>query len=218
MNIEKKKLLAREKIINKHGCQEANVCLECLSKIDLIERLYISNIPCEYWFLNKSKIIDTELQKIIQDYINNLKNNFANGISICMVGNHGVGKSMSACYVLRNAIKNKFTSYYITSYDLFSEVIENRNGKIKEILKNTDFVVIDEIDSRFFCSDSMKEIFSGIFEGILRHRVSNELPTILCSNDTESVYNIFYGQCVQSMQSLFKKYIKIIPVAGKDLR
>ncbi len=92
------------------------------------------------------------------------------------------------------------------------------NSKIRRTLRDVDFLVIDELDSRFFPSDAQKELFSSIYENIFRYRSHNTLPTIICTNETNNILNVFHGPAVQSITSLNNQYLTIYPVAGVDFR
>jgi DNA replication protein DnaC len=186
----------------------------------VIDSMEEANIPTEYWLLTmKSFVGSPKLKELIESYMANLKDKYLEGKSMCLSGSQGTGKTMSAICILRAAIKTGFSVYYLTASDLLSEITDFRNSsEIRSKLKNVDFLVIDELDSRFFISDSVKLLFSGIYENIFRHRAQNMLPTIICTNETENLLNVFCGQGVQTINSLNSRYLEMIPVAGIDFR
>ncbi|MFA5023374.1 MAG: ATP-binding protein [Patescibacteria group bacterium] len=177
-----------------------------------------SNIPVGYWLLNFKDFHNTAtIKDLVKDYADNLNKNYYEGKSICFAGTQGTGKTMASIIILKRAIKNNFSVLYCTAADLFNEIM-NSKYDIREKSKNVDFLVIDELDSRFFISDHVKELFSGIYENVFRHRSHNMLPTIICSNETDGLTNMFYGPCIQSIESLNNQYLTVYPIIGTDFR
>jgi len=212
-----KRQLAKEKVISKYGNRHDPKCLRALQLIDSMAE---SNIPAGYWFLQMKNFKgSTDVKDIVEDYITNVKEYYDEGRSFCLAGSQGTGKTMSSVCVLKAALKKGFTVYYTTASDMMGEITNYRNNyEYKKNLREVDFLVIDELDSRFFPSDAQKELFSGIYENIFRHRSHNTLPTILCTNETEGLSGLFFGPGIQFIQSLNRQYLKIYPVAGIDFR
>ena len=218
MSLGKKKQLVKEKIINKFGGDRHKP--ECVRALKLIDIMADSNIPVGYWFIKMKDFSGPQkFKEVVDNYMSNIKDKFLDGESICFAGNQGTGKTMSSICILKKAIKNGFTAHYTTASDIMSEMTRYENNwAIRETLRTVDFLVIDELDSRFFPSDAQKELFSSIYENIFRHRAHNLLPTIICTNETDSILNVFYGAATQSITSLNAQYLKVYPVVGLDFR
>jgi len=214
--MHKKTQLIKQKITLTHGCNGA--CSQCTKKHMIIDHMHEANIPVGYWLLNMKEFSGSEkLKNLIEGYINNIDGNYMSGYSICLSGSQGTGKTMSSICILKEAIKNNYSTYYITASDMLSG-LTGKDNVLRKKLKDVDFLVIDELDSRFFTSDSAKELFSGIYENIFRSRAHNTLPTIICTNETEGILTLFYGAGVQSIDSLNQQYLTIYPVVGQDFR
>jgi DNA replication protein DnaC len=218
MGIATKKEIVKRKIVEEHGCVGA--CTRCAQIHRFIDLMEEAKIPVGYWFLGMKEFKGSDkLKTVIEDYITNIKQKYAEGKSVCLSGNQGTGKTMSSICILKAAIKNNFSAYYITASDLLNEMTDfQSNHELRATLKDVDFLLIDELDSRFFPSDSAKELFSGIYENIFRFRTHNNLPTIICTNETEGILNVFYGPGVQSISSLNSQYLEMYAVAGIDFR
>src|SRR5574337_189612 len=216
MNSKKKEIIKR-KIKDNHGCGEN--CSQCFKNHVLIDKMEESNIPVGYWLLTPKDFVGLDrLKDIVEDYIGNIDLKYEYGESICLAGNQGTGKTMSSILVLEKAIKRGYSCYYTTAIDMFNDIVSGNNYELKNKLKTVDFLIVDELDSRFFPSDAVKELFSSVYENIYRTRCHNMLPTIICTNETENILNVFYGAGTQSIGSLNKQYLKIYPFAGKDFR
>ena len=218
MSIDKKRQLVKEKIIAEHGGDPHNP--EVAKALWLVDLMYESNIPVGYWFIRMKEFHGSpRLKEVVDNYMSNIHDMYVNGSSICLVGNQGTGKTMSSICILKSALKRNFTAYYTTASDIMTEMTNyNKSTHIRETLRGADFLVIDELDSRFFPSDAQKELFSGIYESIFRYRAHNTLPTIICTNETDDILNVFHGAGVQSITSLNDQYLTIYPVAGVDYR
>lgn len=210
----------KQKIKQRISVECGDNIAKCTKIHAMIDKMDEANIPAGYWFLTMDKFEGaSKLKEIILGYIDNLQDNYMQGKSICLAGNQGTGKTMSSIYVLKSAIKLGFSAYYITASDILQELTNYKNSsEMRNTLRKVDFLLIDELDSRFFTSDSVKELFSSIYENIFRYRAHNDLPTIICTNETEGILNVFHGAGRQSIDSLNKQYLTIYPVAGKDFR
>jgi len=218
MSIARKKQLIKERIIAEYG-KENPQDAKCIRTLQLIDLMDESDIPIGYWFLKMEEFSGSEhLQKSVLGYMEDITKRYMDGHSVCFVGNQGTGKTMSAICILKEAIKKGFTAHYTTASDVMSNMTSNRKMITRDVLRQADFLVIDEVDSRFFISDAQKELFSSIYEGVFRYRAHNTLPTIVCTNETDDIINVFYGQACQSINSLHSQYLKVYPVAGKDYR
>lgn len=213
-----KKDIAKKEIVAEHGCN--GICSKCVKAHKLIDLMSEANIPAGYWNLTMNNFEGPErLKDIILSYSKQIDKNYRKGKSICLSGNQGTGKTMSSICILRVALKNNYSAYYTTASDILNDMTNSKflhNTRAK--LRNSDFLVIDELDSRFFVSDSAKELFSGIYENIFRYRSHNLMPTIICTNETAGILDVFRGPAKQSIDSLNNQYLIVCPFAGKDFR
>ncbi|NJO18637.1 MAG: hypothetical protein HC877_23790 [Thioploca sp.] len=65
-------------------------------------------------------------------------------------------------------------------------------------------------------SENAADLFGRIIEPVIRARIQNRLPLILCTNDIDLTRS-FSGSLQISIQSLMKM-ITFVPVPGKDHR
>jgi DNA replication protein DnaC len=218
MSVRSKKEFVKRDVVDKHGCEGA--CVRCTRVLALVDKMEEANIPMGYWFLNMKSFQGSDrLREIVDSYIEHVQENYMSGASVCFAGNQGTGKTMSSICILKEALKKNLSAYYITASDILNEMTDSKTSyHMRKLLRETDFLVIDELDSRFFVSDSAKELFSSIYENIFRFRSHNTLPTIVCTNETDEILNVFYGPAVQSIKSLNHQYLSIYPVAGSDFR
>jgi DNA replication protein DnaC len=209
---EKEKIMAKCK--NCHGAG----CSSCSGYCAYIDQMSEACIPVDYWYRKIEDFYGSEeFKKIILDYINRIDDEFVNGLTLCFSGHRGTGKTMAACSVLKKALLKNYSAYYTTMVDAVSILTSYESSYFREMIKNIDFVVIDEVDQRFFPSQGSQELYGNHFEYILRTRSQNKLPTIICTN-SEDTNGIFSGQFKESFESLKAQFVKTIHVGGKDAR
>jgi DNA replication protein DnaC len=187
-----------------------------------INRYAESNIPIEYWSLRMEKDFsgDSKLYSKYNEYISDLKATYINGTSLCFAGGHGLGKTFTACSILKKASNKGFSCLYTTLSDMVN-VITSASVEDKFLAKREltliDFLAIDEFDSRFMQTDNAADLYARSLENIFRTRSQNKLPTLMCTN-SPNVVESFNGSLKASIDSLMKGYLKIFPVFGEDYR
>lgn len=213
--VSKKVELAKKKLQIKHpkGTREYS------KKAQVIDRFAAANIPVAYWTL---KMRDFEGPVNIRDatinYIKDLDDNYAAGKGLCYLGNFGLGKTMSACAVLKSALMTGYNAYYTTLTDLISYMSDfDCRREFNYLVTRSDFLCIDEVDSRYFSdSKEAQRMFGSNFERVIRYRNQNQLPTIIASNNA-TITEVFTGQYKRAVDSLLAT-AQIVSALGKDFR
>lgn len=191
-------------------------------KLIAINRYAESNIPIEYWSLKMERDFfgDPRLKTKYEEYISDLKASYINGSSVCFAGSHGVGKTMAVTCILKKAAQKSYSCLYTTLSDIVN-VLTSASSEDKYLARRelalVDFLVIDEVDNRFFASsDAATELYIKNFETILRSRQQNKLPTLICTN-SPNIINSFTPNLKQSLGSLFST-LEMFIVLGNDYR
>ena len=191
-------------------------------KLIAANRYAESNIPIEYWSLKMDKDFqgDPRLLERYKEYIADLDKAYINGHSLCLAGQHGLGKTMTMTNILKKASQKGYTCLYTTLSDivtvLTAAVGEDKYLARKELVM-VDFLVIDEFDNRFMLSENAADLYARTLESVFRTRSQNKLPTLMCTN-SPNVVESFKGPLKESVDSLMKGYIKMFPVFGEDFR
>jgi DNA replication protein DnaC len=162
-------------------------------------------------------------KKLVEVYLNatsDLNKSYVNGLSFCLAGTHGAGKSTTCANILKKASQKNFTTLFTNLNDVVSALTiapsEEKYLARKE-LTEVDFLVVDEFDSRHLSnSDNAIDLFGRTLEYVIRARLQNKLPIILVSNSPNPV-ETFTGALKESIQSLMTK-LPLIPILGQDIR
>jgi len=221
----KKILLEKEQITARCAKCKGVGCPSCFGYCSFIDRMAATEIPVDYWHRDiKDFYGDTNFKKyVLEEYIDKLKQRYMEGLCLCFVGHPGTGKTMAACSILKAAIMpadgspDKFSAKYTTMLEATSKIMSPTGYRFRDLIKSYDFLVIDEVDPRFFPSQASSDLHGNHFENILRVRTQNKLPTIMCTN-SEDVSQIFSGEFGRTFESLSSQFIKILRAGGKDVR
>lgn len=194
-------------------------CEKCAARLIAFHRYARANIPIEFWEPSMEQFKGAELlKKIYKNSIDQLSSFYNEGWSFLLAGTHGCGKTYVSSNILKIACQKGFTCLYTTLSDVVSVLIEapyeDKFTARKEIL-NCDFLVIDEIDPRFFNNGSM-ELFGKTLENMIRTRFSNKLPNIFITN-SPNILEAFKGEIGASLSSLFHR-VKEFSIIGNDYR
>jgi DNA replication protein DnaC len=183
-----------------------------------VDKMAEAEIPVDYWFRRMKDFYgDVNFKNVILEYVNDISGQYSNGLVHCFAGPRGTGKTFSACQILKESIKKGYTSYYITMIDAVSKLLSSESHQFRKFLKQCDFLVLDEVDQRFFPSQGSQDLYGNHFEYMIRTRTQNKLPTIMCTN-SEDISQIFGGEFKRSFESLNAQFVKVLRAGGKDVR
>jgi len=214
-------LKACEKCSIEENITLSNACTRCGAINTAMRRFEEANIPLRYWRISMENDFygDSTLLNLYKETTGDLNKAYDEGLTFCLAGSHGVGKSMTITSILKKAAVKGFTCLYTTLSDIVTVTVsapnEDKFYARKELL-SVDFLAIDEFDPRHMSTGASSDLFGKTLEDVLRKRVENQLPLFLCTNST-NVVESFEGPIKHSIQSLMN-YARIIPVLGKDFR
>ena len=211
IEFEKKRIVQECKKCKGKGCDS------CFGYCAFINHMAEAEIPVDYWYRMMDNFYgEPNFKEVIIDYINNINKEYSKGLTLYLVGERGRGKSMAACCILKKAILENYSVFYTTLSDFVTKAT-GADPELRLRIKQYDFIVIDEVDQRFFPSQQSMELYGNQLENVLRARMQNRLPTIMCSNSS-NVSQIFGGEFRKSFESLGSQFIKIVPASGVDAR
>lgn len=193
-------------------------CGSCVTYCAYVDKMADACIPVDYWHRKVQEFYGEEnFKEFLLSYIDSLDDEYISGKTLCFVGHRGTGKTMAACSILKKAIVKNYSVHYTTMVDAVTVLLTSEARNYRELVREIDFMVIDEVDQRFFPSTGSQELYGNHFEYILRTRSQNKLPTIMCTN-SENTDDIFSGQFKESFDSLKSQFVKVLRVGGKDAR
>lgn len=160
----------------------------------------------------------TSLKKFYDSYTSDVKAAYKEGKRARFGGSHGIGKTYTCACILKRVIETQsYTALYVNLTDVIHVMLTSPpDEKVygRNILLETDFLVIDEFDSRFMGSENAADLFGRIIEPIMRTRIQNRMPLFFCTN-TSKVEESFSGPLKASIESLMN-LVKLVPVIGGD--
>ncbi|MET0570570.1 MAG: hypothetical protein ABWZ79_04015 [Pedobacter agri] len=151
-----------------------------------------------------------------------IKDTYRKGLCLRFQGNLGLGKTMTACNLLKKVLNSGlYSALYVSLNDIITHLLHGKpETKVvaRQLLLMRDFLVIDEFDPRFASSGTAFDLFARILEDVFRSRTSNFLPTFLCTNSPNFELAIASDEMRASIQSLMNYMQDVDLPPGKDLR
>ena len=138
-----------------------------------------------------------------------------------LFGSNGVGKTLIACIVAKEAYKHRYSTRRVTFVDYMSKYtlvwsarsVEEKESAEDDLFNNykaVEFLVLEEVGKEVDSKAS-----APILEDLLRYREDNGLVTVICTNlspkDIENRYGV-------SVSSLLKGNMTPIKIEGVDKR
>jgi DNA replication protein DnaC len=194
-------------------------CSICQRYCSFVDQMAEAGVPVDYWFRRLDQWYgDPDFADWLRSsYLSDLGRTYGEGKVLCLCGHRGVGKTMAACCVLKEAIKKGYSAHYTSLNDAVDAMVSDESYKYKHMLRATDFLVVDEVDQRFFGTVNKGILYGTQFEAILRMRTQNRLPMVICTNASE-LDKIFTGEFETSFESLRSQFFIECVVMGKDVR
>jgi DNA replication protein DnaC len=132
-------------------------------------------------------------------------------------GDNGTGKTIFMSYILIQAIKKRYTTYYTTmpqlDHDLKRGFNDRQAAKRLDWMLSSDFMAIDELGKeKYRDGDSW---IRGQIERILKQRFDNSLCTVIGTNSNPRSITKAYGESISSI--LLGKY-KVCNMEVGDFR
>lgn len=161
------------------------------------------------------------VKELVTDYISNIDSMFCNNKGILFSGSNGVGKSMLASIILKEAYRHRYScrrTNFIDYINSYTRAWNARSVDEKDTIeqdfytnyKAAEFLVLEEVGKEV---DS--KVSAPILEDCLRYRDEHGLVTIICTNLSYNVLRERYGN---SCFSLFQGNMIPVCIEGKDQR
>lgn len=155
---------------------------------------------------------EKEVKQFIKDYLKDLNHQFKLGMGLFLCGSNGVGKTMLACIILKEAYKKRYSARRITFSRYLSLLSESWDGGEDsfELFKTAEFLALEEIGK-----EVESKLSAPTLEELIRYRDENMLPTLICTNLSIEAVEKKYGA---SVTSLIKGNTYPIQIVSKDRR
>lgn len=148
-----------------------------------------------------------DIHRFFNDFVLSLHNIKRSGKSLLLLGGNGVGKTMLACIILKNAlwysvISKKLYSDYSGYFITFGKYIDSffkaskdeESSEFLDFIRKVDFLVLDEVGAEPVKKDGPTDFYRSVLDDLLRYRSNNKLVTLITSNMSEKEFKTHYKQ------------------------
>lgn len=198
-------------------------CMKCSVEFEHIYNYALAGIPVKYWDLDIT-ILDESASsaKKMKSYLKKLRLAYDEGMGVFACGKNGNGKTLSACTIGKEAIRQGYSVRFTFLGDIISSFMNtmydaDKKEKLQEDILGVDFLILDDIDKAYISENS--KYVNSILDNLFRTRVQNNLPVIMTANKPmkdilKSEEEVFS----KSLLSLFSESLLPIVFLDKDVR
>lgn len=198
-------------------------CPTCSQEFDIYKLMAEARVPIKFWPASIADVKNAKTKRNLQAYIGNLAEVRHEGIGIYFAGGNGVGKSMAACIIANEALRQGYTAYVTYMSQVISMFCAQmyddgeKRALFQQAILEVDFLILDDIDKKYNPKNS--GFLDSLYDMVFRQRCNNNLPVILTSNvKKDELYARQNNIYAKSLLSLFDEHVKEIIIAGKDER
>ena len=179
-----------------------------------------SGIPKEFWPITFDNFWGNPTAvRLAQKYCRHLRLAREHGFGFLFMGSNGRGKTSLEMVILKEALKQGYSAFYITMPMIFKQIYQSYNfpelgRELKHIIETVDFLAIGELGKDYHRKDS-EEFARCEFDVLFRSRREQCLPVLMDTNMDDSELVDTYGE---SLMSLFHSRLKFIEMKGIDYR
>lgn len=166
------------------------------------KNLAYRGVPKEFFNADLDEYpIDEDKKEIFSRYIENLPMMVEDKMNLVLYGSNGSGKTYLTSIIVKEAYRQRYTSFRITLETFIQLHFKNDDHSIEKLQKiyACELLVVDEVGKETV----MKNDFNIVkFEELLRQRDTEGLVTILCMNLDLEGNGGFYEQYGNSIKDL----------------
>jgi len=158
-------------------------------KLQWDKKLEDAGIPLEFWNLSfndfcpqqgfKSHLV---FMRDLEFFLKNIETHRAEGTMWLICGESGVGKTLGAACILRQAIRRDYKAKYTVWTTIVDATLSTFEKDILEDILDVDFLVIDDLGNDKINVNTKSNYSADLLEKIIKPRYSNKRPTILVSS------------------------------------
>lgn len=210
----------KQEIVSKCSCEKG--CGKCAPLFEPYKLMADAGIPLKYWKMSLNMLGTKALGvKETRNYLNKLSIAYEKGQGIILYGKNGVGKTLAACSIGKEALRLGYTVRFTFLNEVISAFVDTMYDPVaKEELRRdilgVDFLILDDVDKAYLSNSGY---INSILDTLFRTRSQSNLPTIMTANKPiEDIINGSEEVFVKSLLSLFDESLIPILFMGTDIR
>lgn len=159
-----------------------------------------------------------EAYQAILDYSANITQKINNGLGLILKGPVGTGKTCAAIAVMREALANKRSAYFISMVSLLDKLLTLRDKEelyaFEQRLRTTPLLVLDDLGGEYR-GKSDESWTRRKIASVIADRYDSKLSTIITTNLTVEQLKVEYDE---RMIDRLRSTNRLITLGGASLR
>lgn len=161
--------------------------------------------------------VPEDVNEVVFDYIEHQDRYVGAGIGLVLRGERGTGKSLLANLLLKRLLSQGVDGMVLTFHealDAFTDGWHQKEDRVwfEKRIRNADVLVLDDAGREHA---GRSQVAETVLDHVLRHRVSNALPTLLTTNlDLRQLATLYSGNAM----SLLAESAIVHEFRGVDFR
>jgi len=213
----------KEKLTTSCTICNGKSCGTCSAQFDHYEQIAFSGIPLVYWNLDLHEL-NPESPGVLEvtKYLEKLPLAYDEGRGLFIYGKNGNGKTLCACAIGKQALRQGYTVRYTFLGDVISAFVDamydsDAKKQLREDILGVDFLILDDVDKAYISEDS--KYIHSILDGLFRARAQNCLPVIMTANKPlQDILQSDEEVFTRSLLSLFDESLLPVMFMGADKR
>jgi DNA replication protein DnaC len=164
-----------------------------------------------------------EALHVYSEYSSGFRKYIESGAGLLLQGTNGSGKTLVATLLLKEALRNGYSGFFLTFADMIEASRirgygqEDKQAFFRERIKSSRVLVVDDVghEMRQGYSSDIANISKSLIDEVLRFRVGMAYTTIITSNMYENDLTKAYGK---GIYSLLQESSMVRTLAGEDAR
>jgi DNA replication protein DnaC len=160
-------------------------------------------------------------ERILLEYVVNLDHALRSGMGLYLFGKYGTGKTSVGVLILKEALAQGYPGHFTSFMDLKDTYTQSYSGGeedrewYRKKIRETQLLVIDDPGKQSADSQKGFEYSRTVLDDVLRHRMADDLPTIITSNLPLGEFGEGYGD---RLRSLVTEKMLFHEMSGTDFR
>jgi DNA replication protein DnaC len=201
--------------------QERTFACDCREQWLIHRSLAVAGVALSYQRMSVEDLTAAPALKVYERFRGDFEENLSLGLGMVLIGDFGVGKTLLANLLVKDALRRGSWAFIATFARLLRMYERTWHDKDfawwwENRVRHAPLLVVDDIGKETKAkAQETTNMTRGLLDDLIRYRVSASLSTIVTTNVTTDLFGATYGE---GLGSLFGGSAEIVRLTGSDFR